>query len=226
MRLEDIRNKFKISHDTQTKILKTLLNGLYQIHKHVYFHVNINYPKAPCIFAIWHAHQCGVYSIDDKHKTNIMISRSQDGDMIAYATEQLGIKTVRGSQTRGGTAATLELINRLKEGEFGAITIDGPRGPRYVVKKGIIEIARISGVPIVPMTWYCGKNGWFQFNTWDRFCYPKPFVKCLNIFGDPIYVPENINEEEIEKYRKQVEDTLNNLYETAQRDYKKLIKQK
>ena len=213
-----------ISKKTQVKIFKSLINALFQIHKHAYIAKNVNYPKVPCIFAIWHAHQCGVYSIKDRENTSVMISRSQDGEMIAYATEKLGYKTVRGSKTRGGAAATLELVERLKKGENGVITIDGPVGPRYVVKKGIVEIARITGTPIVPMAFYCGRGGWIEFNTWDKFRYPVPFRKSLTLYGDPIYVPSDVSDEDIEKYRKQIEDKLFELQDKAEKDYKNLIK--
>lgn len=215
----------KLSDEKYENIFKHAINLLYQIHKFVYYAKNINYPECPnCIFAIWHAHQCGLYSLKDKNKINIMISRSRDGGIIAYAAEQLGFRTVRGSQTRGGAKATLELIEKLKQGESGVITIDGPKGPKYVVKKGIVEIARMTGVPIVPMTFYGGKGGLFRFNTWDEFCYPVPFKKLINIYGDPVYVPSDADEDKIEEIRKQIEDELHNLYETAVRDYKKLRK--
>ena len=213
-----------IDKDIQVKIFKRLISALFQLHKHAYRAKNVNYPKVPCIFAIWHAHQCGVYSIKDRANTSVMISRSQDGDMIAYATEQLGFKTVRGSKTRGGATATLELVERLKNGENGVITIDGPVGPRYVVKKGIVEIAKITGVPIVPFAFYCGKGGWLEFKTWDRFRYPVPFRKSLTLYGDPIYVPSDADNEDIEKYRKQVEDKLFELQNKAENNYKELLK--
>ena len=213
-----------VSEDTQTNILKGLINAAFQFHRRAYYARNINYPNVPCIFALWHAHQCGIYSIVDRKKTSVMISRSRDGDMIAYAVERLDFKTVRGSKTRGGAAATLELIENLKHGENGAIMIDGPKGPRYVVKKGIVEISKITGVPIVPMAFYCGKKGWIEFNTWDKFRYPIPFKKCLTIYGDPIYVPNDANDEDIEKYRKQVEDKLFELQEKAEKNYKELVK--
>lgn len=213
-----------IDDRTRTNILKGLLNGVFQIHKRTYRAYNVNYPKMPCIYALWHAHQCGIYSVKNREQTSIMISRSYDGDLIAYATERLGFKTVRGSKTRGGATATLELVDRLKNGECGAITIDGPMGPRYIVKKGIIEIARMTGVPIVPMAFYCGKSGWIEVNTWDKFRYPIPFKKSLNLYGDPIYIPENSNDEDIERYRKQLEDKLFELQERAEKDYKNLLK--
>ena len=222
MNLKGILN---ISDKQYKGIFKKLINTLYQIHKHVYFAKNINYPTCSnCLFAIWHAHQCGIYSIVDRSKTNVMISKSRDGEIVAYATEQLGFRTVRGSARRGGASATLELIDRIRQGESGVITIDGPRGPKHIVKKGIVEIAKITGAPIVPMTFYGGKRGFFKFKTWDDFCYPVPFKRLINIYGEPIYVPSDADDEKIEEIRKQVEDELHSLYETAVRDYKKLLK--
>ncbi len=215
-----------IDDKTSTHIFKNLINVLFQIHRRTYRCKNINYPDVPCIFALWHAHQCGLYSLKDRENISIMISKSRDGDMIAYAVERLDFKTVRGSKTRGGSTATLELIERLKNGESGAITIDGPKGPKYVVKKGIVEIARITGIPIVPMSFYCGKRGWIEFKTWDNFRYPIPFKKILNIYGDPIYVPKDADDDAIEHYRKLVEDKLFELQERTEKDYKKLLKTK
>ncbi len=215
-------------HDFQdymsTLILKTIVGILFKIQSYFYKATNINYPEKPCIFALWHAHQCGVYSFFNKEKINVMISRSSDGDIIAYATELLGIKTVRGSKTRGGMKASLELIDRLKNGEYGAITIDGPKGPKRIVKKGIIEIARITGVPIVPMSWYSADFGFLKFNTWDEFRFPMLWIRMINLYGEPIYVPFDASEDEIEFYRKKVEDELNSLYNRAKSEFKELIK--
>ncbi len=205
-------------------ILKTLVGILFKIQSYFYRAANINYPKKPCIFALWHAHQCGLYSIVDREKTNVMVSRSSDGNIVAYATELLGIKTVRGSKTRGGMRASLELIDRLKNGEYGAITIDGPTGPKRIVKKGIIEIARIAGVPIVPMAWYSPDFGFLKFKTWDEFRFPMLWIKTVNLYGEPIYVPSDVSEDDVEFYRKKVEDELNSLYIKAKREFKELIK--
>ena len=221
----NLKKMLKMSDKNFEQILKRIINILFQIHKRIYFAKNINYPEVPqCLFALWHAHQCGIYSFKNRNKINVMISRSRDGEIIAYAAEKLNFKTVRGSKTRGGAAATLELVERIKKGDSGAITIDGPKGPKYVVKKGIVEIAKITGVPIVPMTFYGGKRGFFRFKTWDEFCYPVPFKKLINIYGKPIYVPLDADENKIEEIRKQIEDELHMLYKTAVSDYKKLVK--
>jgi|GEM_PF-199888 len=226
--LENFRKLLKNTRNRQTKVLEFLATTLFQYKKHTFRCKNINYPRnQQCIFAMWHAHQCGLYAFEDLRKLNVMISPSKDGDIIATATRSLGIKVVRGSQNRGGVSATLELIERLKEGENAGITIDGPRGPARIVKKGTIEIAKISGVPIVPFVWHSESKGWVKFNTWDGFRFPLlDFIQMVGLYGDPIYVPKDADDAAIEKYRKQVEDTLNELYETLQRDYKTLLKSK
>lgn len=211
-----------IGDKNELKLLKGLLNVLFQIHKHLYRNKNYNHPKGQFILAIWHAHQCGLYSVQNIENLNVMTSKSRDGDIVTFAAEGLGFKTVRGSHQRGGATAALEMITALKRGENGCITIDGPRGPKHIVKKGIIEIARLSGVPIVPMMWYGGKYGFIKFKTWDEFCYPVPLKMTVNLYGEPIYVPNDITPEQAEFYRKRVEDELNKLSETIVKDYKKL----
>ncbi len=227
MILEIFKKILKNTRNKQTKMLEIAVTTLYNFKKYTFHCKNINYPKnQQCIFALWHAHQCGIYSFEDKHKLNVMISRSKDGDIISSATKSLGINVVRGSQSRGGVGATLEMVEKLKTEENIAITIDGPKGPARVVKKGVVEIAKISGVPIVPFIWYSDSKGWFKFNTWDEFRFPADFIRTIGLYGDPIEVPKELDDEGIEKYRKQVEEALNELYETAQRDYKKLLKGK
>lgn len=218
--------KFGISHEMQTKFLAKFVTALYNFKKYTYRCKNINYPEGQCIFALWHAHQCGVYALKDKNKLSIMISKSKDGDIITAATTSLGINVVRGSQSRGGAGAALGLIDELKKGGNAAITIDGPRGPKRVVKKGIIEIAKISGVPIVPMIWYSKSIGFLKFKTWDEFRFPVDFIQTIALFGEPIPVPNDIDEEATELYRQKVETALKTLYATAQKDYYKLLKGK
>ncbi len=225
MLLETFKKWLKKTRNQQTKLLEIALVILYNFKKFTFHCKNINYPhKQQCIFALWHAHQCGIYAFENHHKLSVMISRSKDGDIIAAATQSLGINVVRGSQSRGGVGATLEMVERLQEEENIAITIDGPRGPARVVKKGAIEIAKISGVPIVPFIWYSDSKGWWKFDTWDEFRFPRDFIKTIGLYGDPIYVEKDSTDEDIEKYRQQVEDKLNELYETAQRDFKTLVK--
>ncbi len=187
----------------------------------------INYPKEKCIFALWHAHQCGVFSCNLNRKTCIMVSSSNDGEIISRAANAMGVETVRGSKTRGGTKASLELIKRIVNDDVnGALTIDGPKGPNRVVKKGIIEIAKLAGVPIVPAVWWSRQKTFIKFNSWDQFRFPLTGTKLVMLFGEPIYVPKEPTNDEVEKIRKQVEDSLNSLYKDIKQNYENYLKRK
>ncbi len=218
------RLKF-ISKDTQTKILSALVRNLFRFKKHFFRCKNINFPKdMPVIVALWHAHQCGIYGFIQDGELAVMISQSRDGNMVAAGAEAVGLNVVRGSHTRGGAGAALKFIELLNEGKNVAITIDGPRGPKQVVKKGAIEIAKLSGRPIVPYVWYSDSKGLLKFNSWDEMRFPLTGIKTVGLYGDPIYVDKDANPEEIELIRQKVENELKLLYERVKRDYKKLLK--
>ena len=156
-----------------------------------------------------------------------MVSSSQDGEIISRAANAMGVETVRGSKTRGCAKASLELIKRMKDEDInGALTIDGPKGPNRIVKKGIIEIAKMADVPIVPAVWWSPQKTFIKFNSWDNFRFPLIGTKLVMLFGEPIYVPKNPDDETIEKIRKKVEDNLNNLYIDIKQNYKKYLTQK
>ena len=129
--------KFKKKYGTE--LMCFFVVNLFKLEKLFYKCKCINYPKEKCMFALWHAHQCGVFSCNLNRKTCIMVSSSQDGEIISRAANAVGVETVRGSKTRGGTKASLELIKRIQNEDInGALTIDGPKGPNRIVKKGII----------------------------------------------------------------------------------------
>ena len=204
-----IRIQF-LDKEKQYKLFGLLVKIAFHIKKYFYDCKVINYPKNlnGCLFALWHSRQCGVYGIPEREKLHCLISRSRDGEIIAAAAESLGIKTVRNSQKKGGTQASLEILDVLKEGNNVAITIDGPKGPKEVVKKGIVEIAKLSGVPIVPFAWYSPSKGFIKLKTWDDFCFPLFCKKLCLLCGEPIYVDKDADDNAIEKIRKQVEDDL------------------
>ena len=206
----------------KTLLLAKIVTLYFEFKRHFYYCKNINYPKNQCIFALWHAHQCGLYALEEREKTTVMISNSNDGEIIAQAGAAMGLKVVRGSHNRKGAAATLELIDAIKSGNNGAITIDGPRGPKHKVKKGIIDIARITGVPIVPMSWHSPSRFFLKFNTWDEFCFPLNCIKMKAIYGEPIFITQNSRDEELEAYRQKVESELKNLNDNLIENFKTL----
>lgn len=172
----------------------------------------INYPKVPqFIVALWHAHQCVLYNIKNPQLLNVLVSQSNDGQIVATATEAMKIKTIRGSHGRKGATATLKLIEKLEQGENIALTVDGPKGPNRVVKKGIINIAKISQVPIVPVVWHSTSKLFLKFNSWDKFRFALGWPFTVALYGEPLYVPQDCDDEQIEVYRKKLEDELHRL---------------
>ena len=114
------------------------------------------------------------------------------------------------------------MITALKNNERAAIMVDGPKGPPEVVKDGAIKIAKLSGKPIVPMCWYSSNFNWLQFPSWDGLRVPVLDVRLINLYGEPIYVPEDADEEEIEKIRLQLQDSLKELDSRIPEEYKKV----
>ena len=207
------------------EVISSIVTALFKLEKLFYTCKCINYPKEKCIFALWHAHQCGVFSCNMHKKTCIMVSNSQDGESVSRAANAVGVTTVRGSQNRGGAKASLELIKKIKEEDYnGALTIDGPRGPNRIVKKGIIEIARMTQTPIVPAVYWSPQKRFLQFNSWDKFRFPLIGTKLVMVFGEPITVKEDLTPEEIETIRKQIEDKMHELYKDLKENYELYLK--
>ena len=177
-----------------------------------------NYPANDkrVIFDLWHHDQLCLDGIPNRDKLNTLISKSIDGEIIARVVERMGFKAVRGSQNKwwkdkGGKEATFELISRLNNGENIAVTVDGPSGPLHQVKNGVIKIAKLTGAPIIPVVWYSKSRFLSSLSTWDKLKIPLWFLKSVNIYGEPIYVPETATKEEENKIKEQLRNTLINL---------------
>lgn len=215
--------------DGQIKIflLSNLVKLLFKIETKIVSIKSINYPKdKPCIFALWHAHQCVLYDNKDRSHLHVLISPSNDGEIIAQAVHSVGINTVRGSKGRKGISSTLQLLEKLEAGDSIAITIDGPRGPKQKVKNGIINIAKLSQIPIIPILWHSDAPNFLKFNTWDEFRIPILACKTVALYGDPIYVPSDADKETVEEYRLLLENKMKDMYKDLETNYKQYIKQK
>jgi len=116
---------------------------------------------------------------------SVLISASRDGEYIARTMRYFGIGSVRGSSSRGGRAAFRELLEIAKAPVDLAITPDGPKGPRHEVKEGVVQLARLSGRPVVPMAFACSRG--HRFRSWDRFLLPLPPGRGVFSFGPPLY---------------------------------------
>lgn len=171
----------------------------------------------PAIFAIWHNRLFIALPMYEgyrrrarrPHRLAALVSASRDGGLVTRILEHFGVKPVRGSSSRRGTQAVLELTTWAQRGYDLAITPDGPRGPRQVVQPGLISLAQLTGHPIVPTSCHFGWK--ITLRSWDRFQIPLPFSRCVMKFGEPVVVPSNATDEEREALRRAVEQRLNAL---------------
>ena len=136
----------------------------------------------------------------------IMISQSNDGEIISGVAKRTGWNTVRGSSSNGGRKALKNMISNFKESKLAAHIVGGPRGPSGIVKAGVIRLAHVANAVIVPF-YVSGENGW-HFNSWDKFFLPKPFSKVSLRFGKMIKCERVKDKESFEKQRKQLEDIM------------------
>jgi lysophospholipid acyltransferase (LPLAT)-like uncharacterized protein len=143
----------------------------------------------------------------------VLISRHGDGEFIARVANCFGIGAVRGSHRKESVTSSREIIAELRRGTTVGITPDGPKGPRYGFKEGIVEIARITQKPIVLLTYGASKKK--IFGSWDRFLLAYPFSRVFFLWSDPIYISRNLSRSEIELKRQEIEKRLVGLTEEA-----------
>ncbi len=171
-------------------------------------------PDKPVIFALWHnrlALCMKVYEsfVRPGHQHDhlaALISASKDGAFLAAILQNFGVRPVRGSSSRRGAQALIELTSWAERGFDLAVTPDGPRGPCYVVQEGVITLAQLTGLPIVPYS--CRLRWKICLKSWDRFEIPLPFSPCEMTFGEPIHVPRGMSEEERARLRAQLQEVL------------------
>jgi lysophospholipid acyltransferase (LPLAT)-like uncharacterized protein len=165
------------------------------------------------IVAFWHGRLLMMPFVYPGEPTAILISQHRDGEVIARVAERLGLSVVRGSATRGAARAFREMLQLLRSGRHAVITPDGPRGPRQRVKPGVVELARLSGMPILPVAFGAWPRKTLQ--SWDRFLVPLPFGRGVYVWGAPIYVPADADREALRRFQQAVQDRLDAVVASA-----------
>ncbi len=135
-----------------------------------------------------------------------IISQSRDGDMIAEVVTRLHFHPIRGSSSKGGKEALEAIVEYLADHPAAVHAVDGPRGPKGIVKTGIIRIAQRSGALIYPV--FISTNRAWILKSWDHFLIPKPFSRVMIRWGEPIAVPEFLPEAEFESLRRRIEENI------------------
>jgi lysophospholipid acyltransferase (LPLAT)-like uncharacterized protein len=170
--------------------------------------------RAPVIFCLWHnrlALSLRFYARYvqrrlPQRRLAAMVSASRDGGLLARVLELFEVQPVRGSSSRRGARALLELTSWAERGLDLAITPDGPRGPRYEVQDGVIGLAQLTGLAILPVSSELSPK--LQLKSWDRFQVPLPLSRCAVRLGSLLRVPREASEADRDRLRAELEARL------------------
>lgn len=177
-------------------------------------HGVLNTPPGAVIFCLWHNRLPLCMRIWDRFRHPAirpvglvaLISASHDGGLLARTLRYFDVEAVRGSSSRRGAQALLELTSYLERGYSAALTPDGPRGPRYRIHDGVIALAQVSGCRIVPVS---SQVNWkWRLKSWDRFQIPLPFTRAIINIGAPVTIPRELNNAERENFKRVLRDRM------------------
>ena len=169
----------------------------------------------PFILALWHG-RLAMMGLAWRYGVTVTVlaSAHRDGRIIARVLEGFGFSVVHGSTNKGGANALRRLAVVLANGGVIGVTPDGPRGPRMRAAAGVIMLARLAQVPIIPMTFATSRRR--IHTSWDRFVIPLPFARGVYLWGEPIQAPSSADKTLMEEKRLELECAITDL--TAQAD--------
>ena len=159
-----------------------------------------------CIYALWHCRMLPLIYAYRGLGVAALVSRSRDGELIAGVIERIGYVAARGSSSRGGQQGFSELVRFAEQGRSLTLTPDGPRGPREILKPGLVRLASRTGLPVLPVA-SASRRAWV-LRSWDGFRVPRPFALVWISYGDPVHVPADLDEESVEVWRRRLEEAL------------------
>lgn len=190
--------KEKRKYQFQGKAL-ALITRLLKRFVRCYFYRSKDYEMGkPYIYAFWHQDLfVPVVNIEKVGLDRIiaLVSPSKDGEILAEVLHQFGFETVRGSSNDQNVRSLLALIKKVKQGISIGTPVDGPKGPIFEVKPGLVYLAQKTGVPIVPVG-IAYSNYWQFDKAWDKFKLPKPFSKVIFTLSEPLIIESSMTLEE------------------------------
>ena len=173
------------------------------------------------LYAFWHNRLLLITYCLRNRGIQVMVSSSRDGEYISRTVRRFGATPIRGSTTSGGAKGLLQMARRLRAGCDGAITPDGPQGPRYIVQPGIVNLAGKISFPILPLTYNARRK--IVLHSWDAFIIPCPFTRAVLIYGDPVEVPVEANAQVLEVKRQELEEVLKDITRRADRYFNNVL---
>lgn len=159
-------------------------------------HVNRRGTQSPCLYAHWHGDELLLVGYYAYRRLAVLASLSKDGTIMARTLRLLGYQVFRGSSSRGGARGLIGLIRAVKSGSQAALAVDGPKGPIYEVKPGIVELAKKTGLPIIPVRTRCNR-AWYIPRAWNKSYLPKPFARIEVEYGSPLEIPAHESPEQL-----------------------------
>jgi lysophospholipid acyltransferase (LPLAT)-like uncharacterized protein len=172
---------------------------------------------SPGIYPFWHRCVLPATWLFRNENIGVLTSLSRDGEYIARVIRRFGYVPVRGSSSRGGQRGLLEMEAMVKAGGTAAFTIDGPRGPRYVAKKGPVLLARLTGIPIT--AFYVAVEKPWVLKTWDAMVIPRPFSRAYVRVAKYIYVPPDADDAALDRHHAEMQAALERVTEFAEAQY-------
>ncbi len=169
--------------------------------------------KKPAIGVFWHGRLLMMPLIYKGKNLSFLVSSHRDGQVVGKALTRFGFHAILGSTTRKGFSGFKQMLKALRNGSDLAITPDGPRGPRCRVQMGVIELAKLTGRAVIPLSFSSSRRKILK--TWDHFLLPYPFSRGVFVWGEPVSVDPNGDRTHLEERRALLEKRLNELTEEA-----------
>jgi hypothetical protein len=160
----------------------------------------------PAIYAYFHGQMYVLLGLSPRNRMSLIASNSRDGEMIARAAEFMGFEVARGSRTHGGVKGAFNLINAAEHNRSVLFPVDGPKGPFEIVKAEVIRLAQITKLPIIPVVSRARTRDLMK--SWDRYNCPYLNTKMVYVFGEPLEVPANADDEEKENLRVELQNYM------------------
>ncbi len=160
----------------------------------------------PVIFVLWHGQLLPLLHYHRHEGVVALVSEHADGEYITQIIRHDGFDTVRGSSTHGAAKGLKGLVRAARSGRSLALTVDGPRGPARVLKPGALAVARLTGLPILPVA--AGATSGWRAGSWDGFLVPKPFSTVRIEYGAPRYLPRDADREAMEALGLELQNEL------------------
>lgn len=208
------KRKYRIYGNMLYFLLKFILKTLkLEVKRSEKIDLNSNY-----VYGFWHNKLIITSVCLDYYKKKAgLASPSNDGELIAVTLEKFGFQVIRGSSDKEAVRSLIKLAKLVKNGYSAGTPVDGPKGPIYKVKPGMLFLAQKSGKKMIPVGG-AFSNCWTFEKAWDKFQFPKPFSKMVCIEGEPIEIPKGAD---LDEYALFLEKELNRLDREAEEYLKK-----